>query len=78
MLKKIGVYASALIKKRRYWPKYIKGQEIIDEFAEVEIGVAIRKPGMIDGVKFDIFAMKELNYVMMLMSTYRCLQVKSG
>ena len=24
-LKKMGVYASALIKKRRYWPKYIKG-----------------------------------------------------
>ena len=25
VLKKIGMYASALIKKRRYWPKYIKG-----------------------------------------------------
>ena len=30
----------------------------------------MRKPGMIDDVKFDIFAMKETDYVMMLMSTY--------
>lgn len=78
VLKKMGVYASLLIKKRRYWPRYIKGQKIIDEFAEVDIRVAMRKPGMIDGVKFDVLAMKEPNYVLMLMSTYGCLQVKSG
>jgi len=28
-------------------------------------------------VKFDVFAMKEPNYVTILMSTYGCLQVKS-
>ena len=33
---------------------------------------------MIDGVKFEIFAMKEPDYVMMLMSTYGCLSVQSG
>ena len=27
-LAKKGVFASALIKKKRYWPKYIKGEEI--------------------------------------------------
>ena len=29
-------------------------------------------------VAIDIFAIKELDYVMMLMITYGCLQVKSG
>ena len=38
----------------------------------------IQKPGMIDGVKFDIFVMKEPDYVMMLMSAYGCLSVKCG
>ena len=27
-LKKLGVFAHAVIKKRRYWPKYIPGDEI--------------------------------------------------
>ena len=27
-LKKKGVFASALVKKRRYWPKHVKGDEI--------------------------------------------------
>ena len=27
-LKKRGVFAAALIKKRRYWPKYVPGEEI--------------------------------------------------
>jgi hypothetical protein len=29
-LKKIGVFASAVIKKRRYWPKYVPGEQIDD------------------------------------------------
>ena len=74
----MGVYASALIKKRRYWPKHIKGQEINDYFEMEEVGATKRLPGMLDGVKFDVFAMKEPEYVMMLMSTYGCLSVKSG
>ena len=77
VLKKMGVYASTLIKKRRYWTKYIKGQEINNHFGELEIGKTMQKSGMIDGVKFDVFAMKKPYYVMMLMSTYGYLQVKS-
>jgi hypothetical protein len=69
-LKKLGVYASALIKKRRYWPKYIKGDEIKEAFADKEIGYQDRLPGELDGTKFDLFCMKEADYVMMLMSTY--------
>ena len=27
-LASVGVYSSAVIKKRRYWPKYIRGDDI--------------------------------------------------
>jgi hypothetical protein len=37
-LKKKGVYSAALVKKRRYWPKYFRGDEIKDYFAEKEVG----------------------------------------
>jgi Transposase IS4 len=76
-LKKLGIYASALIKKRRYWPKYIMGDEIKEVFADKEIGHTDRLPGEIYGTKFDLFYMKEPDYVMMLMSTYGQLTSKT-
>ena len=40
-LKKRGVYVSALIKKRRYWPKYIKGDDIKSHFDGKDVGTAM-------------------------------------
>ena len=36
--KKCGVYASALIEKWMYWPKYIKGNAIRDHFNKKNVG----------------------------------------
>ena len=58
-LKKKGVYVSALIKKRRYWPKYINGDAIKLEFEDREIRDSDALPGELDGVSFQVFAMKE-------------------
>jgi len=69
-LRKKGVYASALIKKRQYWPKYIPGDDVKAHFADKQIGDVDAWPGELDGVPFHIFAMKEPDYTMMLMSTY--------
>ena len=69
-LRKRGVYAGALIKKRRYWPKYISGDDIIDHFSDKEVGDVDALPGTLDGVPFHVFAMKEPDYTMMIMSTY--------
>jgi Transposase IS4 len=77
-LHKVGVFASALIKKRRYWPKYILGDAIKQHFDTKAVGECDRLPGVLDGVKFDIFGMKEPDYVMMLMSTYGSLIVNDG
>ena len=69
-LKKKGVFAAALIKKWQYWPKHVPGDEIIQHFAEKEVGDVDALKGEMDGVPFYIYAMKEPNYTMMLMSTY--------
>ena len=69
-LRKKGVFASALIKKQQYWPKYIRGDEIKQHFENKELGLVDCWAGELDRVKFHIHAMKEPDYVMSLMSTY--------
>ena len=69
-VRKKGVFAAALIKKRRYWPKHINGEDNIKHFEDKEVGSADGLPGKLDGVPFHLFAMKEPDYVMQLMSTY--------
>ena len=69
-LKKKGVFSAALIKKRRYWPKYIDGDRIKAHFNDQEVGHVDALKGTLDGVPFYIHAMKEPDYVMMLMATY--------
>ena len=69
-LQKKGLYAAALIKKRRYWPKYIPGDEIIEHFKDKEVGHVDALKGSMDGVPFYVHAMKEPDYTMMLMATY--------
>lgn len=75
-LKKKGVYSSALIKKRPYWPRYIKGDKIKSDFENETVGVSKRLPGVLEGEKFDIFCLKEPDYVMSLMSTYGSLNTR--
>jgi hypothetical protein len=73
-LKKWGVFAAALIKKRQYWPKYIDGDLIKDHFNDMEVGSIDALSGKLDNIPFHVFAMKEEDYVMMLMSTYGTLE----
>ena len=77
-LKKMGVYASALVKKRQYWPKYVDGDAIAAHFEGKAVGTTERLPGVLDGEKFDLFAMKDEGYVMTIMSTYGSLMVKDN
>ena len=77
-LKKIGVYAGALIKKWRYWPKYVPGDLIDTYFEGKEVGETDSLHGILGGVPYDIFCMKEPDYVMKIMSTYGSLTVKEG
>ena len=69
-LRKKGVFASALIKKRRYWPKYIKVDAIKALFENKDVGDADSWAGTLDNFPFHVYAMKEPDYVMSLMSAY--------
>jgi hypothetical protein len=69
-LKKIGVFASAVIKKRKYWPKYVPGDEVAIHMFDKEVGECDSLKGTLDGVAYDIFCLKHVDYVMKLMSTY--------
>lgn len=69
-LKEKGVFAAATIKKRRYWPKFVKGDEIAEHFRTKEVGEVDVLPGKLDGVPFSIHCMKEPDYVMSIMTSY--------
>jgi hypothetical protein len=73
-LRQKGVFASALIKKRKYWPKFIPGDEIVAHFQEAEVGSVGAYKGCLHGVDFHVHCMKEPDYVTQLMSTYGTLE----
>ena len=64
------MFASALIKKRQYCPKYIKRDAIKAHFENKNVGDADSWAGTLDNIPFHVYAMKEPDYVMSLMSTY--------
>ena len=69
-LRKKGIFSSALIKKRQYWPKFIHGNDIKAHFDDKEVGATDSWAGKLDDISFHVYAMKEPDYVMSLMSTY--------
>ncbi len=77
-LASVGVYASAVIKERRYWPKFIDGAAIDSHFDLKENGTTDILPGTLDGINFKVFCIKEELYVMKLMATYGALRPIDG
>ena len=73
-LRKRGVFAGALIKKRRYWPAGVDGEAVKAHFAEKEVGSVDVWPGTLDNTPFKLACMKEPDYVLMIMMTYGTLQ----
>ena len=69
-LRNVGVFRSALIKKRLCWPRYVKGDDIEDRFNGKEPGYfyAIREE--LKNQQFYIYAMKELYCVLIFTNTY--------
>ena len=69
-MRKKGAFYSALIKKRRYWQKFIKGNDAKAKFSDREVGAVNAWPGQMDGVKLHVSFMKEPDNAMSLMATY--------
>jgi Transposase IS4 len=57
-LRKKGLYASALIKKRRYWPKHVKGDDVKNHFDSKAISDSEAWYGTYDNHPWHLFAMK--------------------
>ena len=69
-LRKKEVFASALVKKQRYQPKYIKADASKAHFKNKNMGDADSWAGTLDNIPFHVYTMKEPDYVMSHMSTY--------
>ena len=74
-LKKRGIYAHVVIKKHKYWPHYIFGDEIDKHMKDSQVGDVDVATGTLDDVPYKVFCMKEPDYVMKLMSTYGDLSI---
>ena len=66
-----------MIKKCRYCPKYICGNDVKAHFNDKEVGDLDAWPGNLEGVDFHVFVIKEPDYVMSLMSIYGTLSTMS-
>ena len=69
-LMKRGVYAALVIKKRRYWPRFVDGDMIDQGMDDKEVGDVGILSGVLTDVPFNIFCMKEPTWNMKLVSTY--------
>ena len=70
-LKKVGMFACAVIKKRRYWPAFVPGEAIRREFdnLELKVGDSLAISRKLDGKEYFFWALKEPSYIMKMMAT---------
>ena len=81
-LLEFGVYAAALIKKCKYWPKGVPGYAIDQYFSDKDVPYV----GMLEaitekipeGKAFKIFCFKEPEYVTKIMATWMTLKELNG
>ncbi len=58
-LQKKGVFAASLIKKQKYWPKYIDGNGIQAHLKDKEVDMVDATKGSLDEVKVQVHCFKE-------------------
>ena len=73
-----GVLGSAIIKKRYYWPKGVPEEEILWYMQNNQVGDLDAVQGSMRGKIYHIMDVKEPNYVLLIMTTYRTLQHLQG
>ena len=73
-MRKRGVYGSALIKRRCYFYKKVCRYGVNESFS-TKNGDVLCLSGEWDEIEFNIFVMKEPDYNIMIMSTFKGLTV---
>ena len=74
----IQVFGSALIKKRRYWPKVVLKENIFWHMKNKEVRDLDAVPGSIRGKEYHIMAIQEPDYMMLMITTYGTLEHLEG
>ena len=65
-----GTHALALVKKRRHWPRHIRGDFINAHFEDKKVGEVDCLPGTLSGSPFKVVVQKEPNYNIIMMTTH--------
>jgi hypothetical protein len=68
-LKKVGLFSCAVIKKRRYWSAMVPGDKMTEAFDDANVGTLMAIFGVLNGVKYFLWGLKEPSYVMKMMAT---------
>jgi hypothetical protein len=74
----LALEGATMLEKRKYWLKHVPGDAIDKKMEPMEVGDCNSLPGILEGVPYDLFVMKDAGYTMKIMSTYGSLLVKDG
>ena len=64
-----GMFACYVINNRRYWHSVLPGKEMEDHFGKVGLGNTDAIQVTVDDIIYNLWGMKEPNYVMRMMDT---------
>ena len=68
-----GVYGQFLIKKRRYWPKYVPGDQIDKHMRAKGLGETATYMQDVEGMRFLVHCCRDADWTTKIMSTHRVL-----
>lgn len=73
-LGKPGWYATAVIKKKAYWPAGTDGQKVMDEMSMKPVGSVRVRKGTMDGQPFYLAAMADSKHTSLMLSNWTTTQ----
>jgi hypothetical protein len=68
-LEKRGIYATSVIKKRKYWPKHIDGAQMDTQVDQTPVGTSRCLRGKMDGQPFALVTLKDTKHNLKLATT---------
>ncbi len=69
-LRKHGVFAFAIVKKRRYWPKNIPGEELLEKTISLPLGGTVARVGKLDGENIVICGLRDNCFAILAVSSF--------
>jgi hypothetical protein len=75
---KKGVFAAAVIKERKFWPKHVPGAAMDERMEAKAVGNCDSLPGTLEGIPYNLFVLKDAGYTIKIMSMYGSLLVNNG